>query len=669
MEHLTRKKYYLPVLLCLYANCLLAQQSTDTIPELKSVEVSTAEKKNAFTTITPSQNIDRKTIELLNAPTAGDIAKYFSGVLIKDYGGAGGLKTISVRSLGANYTCVLYDGIAISDAQTGQIDLSRFSGSFIENISLQQGSINPILQPARAYALASSLNIFTKSFTKINNTKTKWDAGIEQGSYNFWKPKFSLITPLSNRTQLSFNAEYLNAKGNYPFTIKNGNITENAKRDNSDITSFHSEINLNTQFKDSSTLQFKTWTYNSERGLPGTVVFFNNRSVQRLQNDDWFTQLRYTKKINNKTRLIAAAKYNYSFTAYTDPDFLNNQGGINDRYTQQEYYATAAIERYINTIINTAFSSDVSYSTLNANKQNFASPERLTLWNNAAITIAKNNWNIQTNLLWNYITDKVKNGISTNDKNKILPAVAASIKPSKNSPFLYRVHYKHVFRMPTFNDLYYNFIGNTNLTPEFSKQINAGISYSKFYNKKIQNISVSADAYYNTIKDKIIAIPRQNLFVWTMMNIGKADIKGLDVNAEITGRMNENISWFTRVAYTLQNARDITNKSATNYKDKLPYTPIHSGSAIASINYKNWTAGYNILFSDSRYVLGENNPANKLKGWQTQDIYIIKKIAFKNIQSSIKIELNNLANQRYDVIRYYPMPGRNYKISIQFNNI
>jgi len=39
------------------------------------------------------------------------------------------------------------------------------------------------------------------------------------------------------------------------------------------------------------------------------------------------------------------------------------------------------------------------------------------------------------------------------------------------------------------------------------------------------------------------------------------------------------------------------------------------------------------------------------------------------IRSVIRLECNNVFDERYDVIRYYPMPGRSFKISITINNI
>lgn len=111
--------------LCCCFTLFVCGQVSDTSKVLDTVLVSTA--KNVYTNTNPVQQIDKQVLQQLNSFSVGDAAKYFSGVLIKDYGGIGGLKTISVRSLGAQQTGVLYDGIAMADAQSGQVDLSKLS--------------------------------------------------------------------------------------------------------------------------------------------------------------------------------------------------------------------------------------------------------------------------------------------------------------------------------------------------------------------------------------------------------------------------------------------------------------------------------------------------------------------------------------------------------------
>jgi vitamin B12 transporter len=177
------------------------------------------------------------------------------------------------------------------------------------------------------------------------------------------------------------------------------------------------------------------------------------------------------------------------------------------------------------------------------------------------------------------------------------------------------------------------------------------------------------DGYYNNIKDKIIAVPSQNLFVWTMENLGMVQIKGIDINAQANGKFSETMKWSVRLAYSFQQAIDVTDPASAEYKNEIPYTPQHSGSALASLYYKRWTAGYSFLFSGERYTLGENDPSNLLPGWNTQDAFLSWQVNFRDIRTTIKGEVNNIFDERYDVIRYYPMPGRSFKLSIVINNL
>ena len=98
------------------------------------------------------QTLTRESLQNLNALQLSDALKHLTGVTVKDYGGIGGLKTISVRGLGASHTGVHYNGIAVSDVQTGQIDIGRFSLDNIENISLHSGQSDQIFMPAKAFS-------------------------------------------------------------------------------------------------------------------------------------------------------------------------------------------------------------------------------------------------------------------------------------------------------------------------------------------------------------------------------------------------------------------------------------------------------------------------------------------------------------------------------------
>ena len=82
--------------------------------------------------------------------------------------------------------------------------------------------------------------------------------------------------------------------------------------------------------------------------------------------------------------------------------------------------------------------------------------------------------------------------------------------------------------MPTFNDLYYQEVGNRSLKPEKTQQFDIGMTYNRYFAKNKIHLSLIGDLYYNLVKDKIVAIPSKNLFVWSMINYGKVEILGIE---------------------------------------------------------------------------------------------------------------------------------------------
>jgi vitamin B12 transporter len=648
-----------------------AQNFSDTGKILQRVTVTAEKKENPYTAIVPVQILNREALQQINAENIAEASKYFSGVLIKDYGGIGGLKTISVRSLGGLNTGLVYDGITIADAQTGQVDLSKFSTTFVSSLELDQANPEKILVPARVYSSASILSFNSIAFNPINFTQKKWLAGINAGSFGLWQPYAGLYLPISKSMIVSANAEATWANGNYPYYVNNGMFSQKAYRTNSDIHSLQGELNTVNRFSDSSTLQTKFWGYSSERGLPGSIIFFNDISVQRLEDKDYFIQSRYSKKFNTSTSLLISAKYSSMYTRYTDPNFLNNAGGLDDRYTQNEIYGSIAVSHKIGKYFSFSLASDLASTHLTANINDFPTPTRISLWNNLALQLIKSHWQFSASLLNTNINDKTVTGKSASDINKFTPALEAGYKTSPESPFLFRFFYKDIFRMPTFNDLYYTYNINIDpkLLPEYSTQYDAGLTYSKNFKSVLRQISFSADGYYNFIKDKIVAVPTQNLFIWTMENIGRVQIKGVDINAEANGKFSSKSGWSGRAAFTWQEALDVTDPSSSEYKNEIPYTPNYSGSVMAVYNYKGWSAGYSILFSGKRYALGENDPSNELPGWNTQDGYVSWQINMGDLRTTLKGEVNNIFNQQYEVINFYPMPGRSYKLSIIINNL
>lgn len=129
-------------LFLLFATGLSFAQKKDTT-RVREVEAVDIFKKNSRTVI-PPQRLTSDIIEKLNNNSVADALRYFSGVQIKDYGGVGGLKTVDIRSLGAQHVGVFYDGIPIGNAQNGIVDLGKFSLDDLEEITLYNGQKSDI---------------------------------------------------------------------------------------------------------------------------------------------------------------------------------------------------------------------------------------------------------------------------------------------------------------------------------------------------------------------------------------------------------------------------------------------------------------------------------------------------------------------------------------------
>ena len=119
---------------------------SDTIQSHDIQEVSiTSQRTSGARAVSSRKTADSRLMQATGSLQVSDVLKYFSGATVKDYGGVGGLKTVSVRGLGAQHTAVAYDGIIITDNQTGQIDLGGFSAAQAQEVSLVSGPDNDLM--------------------------------------------------------------------------------------------------------------------------------------------------------------------------------------------------------------------------------------------------------------------------------------------------------------------------------------------------------------------------------------------------------------------------------------------------------------------------------------------------------------------------------------------
>ena len=633
--------------------------------------------------IVPAQVLSGEQLQRLNSHSVSDALRYFSGVQIKDYGGIGGLKTVNIRSMGSQHVGVFYDGIQIGNAQNGTVDLGKFSLDNMEHISVYNGQKSNIFQSARDFASASAIYMETRKPTFKEGRDNNLNLKLKGGSFDLINASALMEHRYNDKLFSSVNLEFLNTSGEYKFRYhKDGGYDTTEVRRNGDVMFLRAEAALFGRINHGE-WQIKGYMYNSKRGYPGAAVkkdygisLFNE---DRQKDRNFFFQGSVKQQVTDLYSYKIQAKYANDYMNYVMPPESTVQP-MNNNYWQQEFYYTVANLFSFNRWWTANISTDFQWNKLNAFgtdmfNAHFVKPRRYSVLSAAATSISLRRFSIQESLLYTFVHDQSARGKDVADnKNIFTPTLIASFKPFERIGLDVRAFYKEIFRMPTFNDLYYVQLGNRLLKPEYTTQYNIGIVYNKQFDKGLfSSLNYTVDVYYNEVKDKIIATPTSNQLVWTMINLGYVEIRGIDMTLNPNLQIGE-FGIGVRLSYTYQKAQDFTREKKENwddpvidgYGDQIPYIPWHSGSLILNTKYKDWDFNYSFIYTGERYMLGNNTPVNYIQPWYTHDMSLSRNISLNNSLLRVTTEVNNIFNQQYEVVKWYPMPGTNFKIILSY---
>ncbi|MDR2123133.1 MAG: TonB-dependent receptor [Flavobacteriaceae bacterium] len=676
------KKQFATGLFC-FSVLASAQERSDSLRQLKEIVVIA----RPFQKIIPSQKLTGVQLEKLNSHSVADALRYFAGVQIKDYGGMGGLKTVNVRNMGSTHVGVFYDGIQLGNAQNGVVDLGKFSLDDLDEISLYNGQKSEIFQSAKDFASASAIYIKAKKPKFADNKKTNLLVRYKAGSIQLINPSVRLEQKINDRWNFSLSSEYIRSDGKYKFRYKRNNVDGTvaydtvATRWNSDIEALRIESGLYGTVQNGH-WETKLYYYGSDRGLPGAIVKNVWYNGERQGDKNFFAQAGFTKDITSKYKFQIKGKYAYDYTHYLSRDSVLFMGSsvtkkmqFDNSYYQQEFYLTAVNAYSISPIWDVSLSADFQYNKLNATMRGvgtlFTYPQRYSLWSSLASSLDLGKLKAQTSILGTFVTEEVRNNAGSPDKSELAPAVFIGYRPFEKHDFNIRAFAKRIFRMPTFNDLYYTQIGNSVLKPEYTNQYNLGFSYNKSFTLSFLNaVAVQLDAYYMDVTDKIIAAPTGSNFRWMMTNMGKVEGKGLDATLGVKGHIGT-VELNTNLTYSYSKVQDFTKINGvkmSSHGDQIPYTPWHSGSVILNISRNTWFLNYSFMYVGERYDGAVNNIArNHIEPWYTHDISIQKEWTYKKYKIKGSVEMNNALDQYYDVVLNYPMPGRNFRFVLNIS--
>lgn len=638
-------------------------QSQDTVwhHTLSTIDISVQSAPSETRTSAPTQVITLEKIQNEGLSQISDAVKELSGVTLKDYGGLGGVKTISSRGLGSQFSTLTIDGIPVNDAQNGQVDLGRYLLGNCAFVTFLNGHDDQILQSAKSLAAGSTLNL-TTAMPRFGFRNNLFNFSYEGGSFGFCSPSFSWQHRLTPRWYTSLWTSYMKSDGDYPFilyyTLGRQDSSSREIRQNSQMQMFTLDADLG--YTDSlQSLAVKLHYINAFHALPGAVTFYTVKASEHTEEHLGFLQARYQRKLSDRLDGLILAKYQNSGDLYEDTMAQNASHLIHNEYHQQEAYLSTALRYHASQHLQFALASDQIYNTLlsnlslNNNVHRFSNISALTaFYQTSRLTL-------NCNLLNTLILD------TSQHYQKLSPYASLSFQVCPGLRLRY--FFKDSYRVPNFNEMYY-FSMPRDLRPEHARQNNLGLTYSHGSDSSwLSYLSLTLDCYANHITDKLIAIPTQNMFLWSMQNIGIVNILGLDLSSTAQLRITTQTTLGIEASYTFQHALDLTSPDLKTYRSQIPYTPRHSGNLSLILEHPFATLAYSLMVVGDRYSQPQNSPQCLVKGFADHSITLSKSISTPIGKLLLQFRILNLLNAQYEVIRNYPMMGRNYRIKISLN--
>ena len=258
----------------------------------------------------------------------------------------------------------------------------------------------------------------------------------------------------------------------------------------------------------------------------------------------------------------------------------------------------------------------------------------------------KFNVNLRQDLIEGY---KVPFTPSVGFEGKIWKMISAKFSMSRN------------YRVPSFNDRFWEPGGNPDLNPEDSWNQEASIVFSGA--EKI-NYKFIITGYSSDVDNWILWVP--DGIIWSPQNIQKVWARGIEVEGNVNFYFSE---WILQIrgGYTFARSTNEKKQGANDnsYQKQLLYVPEHRFFANISLGWKGFFLLYNHSYTGLRYTTLDNKES--LPAYGLGNFTFRKNFNIKYQQLSIQFDILNCWNKEYQAVLYNPMPGRYFKFSLNYS--
>ncbi len=556
-----------------------------------------------------------------------------SPLYIKSYG-PGSLASGSFRGSTAAQTAVLWNGFNLNSPLYGQVDFSLLPILTADQIEVVYGG-KSTLWGSGAMAGAILLN----NVSKFNQGLVA-KASTSMGSFNENRQAIELSGSTKNWNS---SLKVFRQQADNDFTFYNSSIANNPKSKQINAAFKQNGLLaenyflLNTHQK----LNFFFWYDNSDRQIPPSLLQTINHASQQDEHFRVSSQWQYDGK--KSAYMIRAAMFKEKLL-YRD-DFLsasNSHAATFISEAEAKFYL--AKRQYISVGLHQTF--------INTNADNFANNVKEKKYAFFAAYSLKN------------ASEKLMATCSIRKEwlaNYGLPLVYASGLTYVVAKWIsLNVNGGKIYRNPTLNDLYWQPGGNALLKPETGWTIDAGLPLSTKITKKT-SFEVEPVFFIRKTENQIIWLPVAGY--WSPQNLLEVWSRGIETKSELkTVRGDFNFILQISTSYVVSTNEKSKSESDASVHKQLMYVPLYSGHSHVTLRYKQWLMRYQFNYTGYRYTTTDNSEF--INPYSLSNLYVAFDTLVKKMKLNVFFQLNNIFNERYQVMANRAMPLINYHLGL-----
>ncbi len=628
-----------------------AEENFTLVPRTLSMkeEVTvTATRGNSLVSEVPSSVdvVSAEMIELENPQNLAEVLDDVQGVYIKDYGGIGGVKTISLRGSSSEQVLVLLDGQRLNNAQSGVVDFSSISVEGVERIEIVRGGNSAMYG---ADAVGGVINIITDKSADRSGLSGK--VKVMGGSYDSRSFEASTRYDMNNSSAM-VSYKRLLSEGDFPYTDQYG---RDETKQNNDISSH--DLFSRVQFQlgdtlDQRDLNFSHKYYTCERGSPGDIE--QPYYEARLWDENHQLNGIYNGRVINFLNDLRLQSYaHFSKRRYKNDEMLVP---TDSRYRNGTYGGEAQMKTVLTPDAVLIYGVGGRYDWLKSAKFP-EGPDRVSRYAflQGEIILHPEAVPYMTSIS---VIPALRLDDFSDFGTHFSPKIGGVTNFGSGLKTALKWNAGFSYRAPTFDDMYWPedswAKGNVDLQPEYGVDWDVGF---RMRYPALNGIAFDATYFENRMRDLIIwqSTPPDK---WTPENVYEAKLSGWETS--LSFYLVEDI-FSINCNYTYLEALNLS-PDVNRHGKMLVYRPRNTVKASAKFHWDIYTLIYRYSYVSRSYV----NPANTvyLNPYDVSDLTISIMPEFDGMDFTISFQVKNIVDHRFQIVEHQPIPGREFRVTL-----